>query len=155
MRPYEPNLQPCSSAGPGGRLTTPRAVETDIWKSAVDIAAIKCMGVDLDHLASDASPLYDVFSQTMRPDIRGHIVRWLATHLPLRQYLPLHYFSDFVRKCATARGFIGQHVRERRESWRRGEKPDPNDDADVLQAMIEREDLWTDSEVVEYVSIVP
>lgn len=110
------------------------------------------MGIDLDHLASDEPPLFDIFCATMRPNIRGHIVRWLATHLPLREYLPLNAFSGFVRKCSTARSFIGHYVQERRMSCQRGKKRGPSDDGDVLQAMIENDGLWDDSEVVEYVS---
>jgi hypothetical protein len=108
------------------------------------------MGVDLDHLGSNASPLYDVFSTTMRPSIRGHIVRWVATHLPFKQYLPLEYLSEFVRKCATARNFIGSHVHARRAALKRGDKI--TDESDVLQAMVESEGLWNDAEVTEYVS---
>lgn len=88
----------------------------------------------------------------MRPSIRGHIVRYVATHLPFKQYLPLEYLSDFVRKCATARSFIGSHVRERRAALMRGDKL--TDESDVLQAMVENEGLWSEDEVTEYVSFL-
>lgn len=129
-------------------------VEETIWRAALDVAGIKSMGIDLDHLGSDTSPLYGIFSATMRPNIRGHIVRWLATHMPLREYLPLEAFSGFVRKCSAARSFIGQHVQQRRMAWQRGEKRDASDDGDLLQGMIEHEGLWGDSEIIEYASIL-
>lgn len=124
-------------------------VEAEVWRAVLDVAGIKSMGLDLDHLGSDTSPLYDVFSTTMRPSIRGHIVRYVATHLPFKQYLPLEYLSDFVRKCATARSFIGSHVRERRDALMRGDKL--TDESDVLQAMVENEGLWSEAEVTEYI----
>ena len=135
----------------------PYVVETAIWKVALDVAGIKSMGVDLNHLGSDESPLYDIFSATMRPNFRGHIVRWVATHMPLREHLPLDLFSSFVRKCSMARSFIGHYVRERRMAWQRGEKSgqgDDGDDGNVLQAMIEQDGLWNESEAVEYVRLL-
>lgn len=117
------------------------------------------MGVDLDHLGSDHSPLYDIFNATMRPAIRGHIVRWVATHLPFKDWLPLERCSAFVRKCATARNFIGDHVRARRAALKNGDvkrkttlDSSRDDEADVMQAMVEHEGLWNDAEVTEYVS---
>ncbi|KAI6778466.1 Cytochrome p450 protein [Emericellopsis cladophorae] len=130
---------------PGDAVT----VETELWKAVLDVGGIKSMGVDLDHLGSDASPLHEIFSATMRPSIRGHIERWTVTHLPFKQYLPLEAFSEFVRKCATARSVIRKHVQARRRAVNRGEKA--RDDADVLQAMVEATGLWDDEQVVEYI----
>lgn len=129
-------------------------VETDIWKAVLDVAGIKSLGADLNHLATDESPLHDIFSTTMRPTIRGHIIRWIVAHMPFREWLPMESCSEFVRKCARARIFLGEHVRRARLAFQRGEKTSSTEDVSVLHAMVEHEGVWDDSEILEYVSLM-
>lgn len=110
------------------------------------------MGVDLNHLGSGESPLYDIFTTTMRPTIRGHITRLTVAYMPFRKWLPMDTVSEFASKCAAARNFIMRHVKERRSSWTQSREKPIEHEAALLQAMVENDGLWDDAEVVEHVS---
>lgn len=127
-------------------------VESEIWKATLDIASIKTIGTDLNHLGSDHSPLNDIFTVTMRPTLQGHITRLAVAYTPFREHLPMELFSEFARKCASARRFIMGYVQQRRAALTQGNDKQDGDEAAVMQAMIENQGLWNDSEVVEHVS---
>ncbi|KAF4126920.1 Cytochrome P450 [Geosmithia morbida] len=129
----------------------PVDIESEIWKATLDIAGIKTMGTDLNHLGSGDSPLYDIFTTTMRPTVRGHVTRLMVAYMPFRSWLPMEALSEFASKCAAARDFILGHVRERRSAWERSKSRPGEHDAALLQAMVENDGLWNDGEVVEHV----
>jgi hypothetical protein len=125
------------------------AVESHIWKTVLDVIGIDVLGVDLNHLESDQSPLFELFSKTMQQSLTSHIIHYFNSYLPLRHLIPSRSNHDFTRSCADIRDFIRQHVNTRRQSQQ--VKPAPAEDPDALQCMIDSTLLWNDDDIVEYV----
>lgn len=126
-------------------------VETPIWKTVLDVGGIEALGVDLNHLESDESPLHELFTQTMQQPLWGHVLHFLSSYLPLRQLLPLDINKDFVRNTSEIRRILREHVTKRRAEWESGSWP-AGKEPDALQCMIEQgTTAWSDGEIVEYI----
>lgn len=126
-------------------------VETPVWKTILDVGGMEALGVDLNHLESDASPLHDLFTRTMQQPLWGHVVHYLSSYLPLRHLIPLQINKDFVQNTTGIRTFLGKFVSQRREMWERGEKTGGGE-MDALGCMIEQgRAAWTNEEIVEYI----
>lgn len=115
---------------------------------------IETLGVDLNHLESDQSPLHRLFSRTMQQSLVGHIIHYFSSYLPLRHLIPIRANNEFLRSCNEVRDFFGGYVNARRMAWDSG--MDKGGVAmDALQCMIEQgSSLWSDSDIVEYVSAI-
>lgn len=124
--------------------------ETNIWKTVLDVIGIETLGIDLNHLESDRSPLHRLFSRTMQQSLVSHIIHYFSSYLPLRHLIPIRANSDFLQSCGEVRDFIWGHVRARRLAMKDG--PAKGETKDALQCMIEEGgSLWEDADIVEYV----
>lgn len=126
-------------------------VESLIWRTVLDVIGEKTIGIDLNHLTSSTSPLYDLFSQTMQQSVLSHIFHYLSSYLPLRHLIPCKSNSNFVRCCDEVREHIMHWVMVRYEAFYRGEPlvglPD------VISVMIEQGGMFSVTNIVEYVSV--
>lgn len=126
-------------------------VETPIWKTVLDVGGIEAIGVDLNHLESNESPLHELFTQTMQQPLWGHVLHYLSSYLPLRQILPIDINKEFVRNTNEIRSILWDHVKKRRAAFESGKWP-AEKEPDALQCMIEEgADAWPDNEIVEYI----
>ncbi|KAJ4270184.1 hypothetical protein NW762_001860 [Fusarium torreyae] len=128
-------------------------VETNIWKAVLDVIGLETFGLDLNHLESDESPLFDAFTKMMHPSVVGHVVNYLNSIVPIRQFAPIKECIDFALSCTRAREFIVGLVAIRRKWCEQGhEKQGVNRDA--LQCLLEHSDpSWNDKNMVEYDTI--
>uniref|UniRef100_A0A0D2XWN2 Uncharacterized protein n=1 Tax=Fusarium oxysporum (strain Fo5176) TaxID=660025 RepID=A0A0D2XWN2_FUSOF len=81
-------------------------IESNIWKAALDVIGLETLGLDLNHLGSDESPLFDTFTTMMQPSTFGHVVNYLNSLIPIRQYVPLKECIEFSQSCTRVREFI-------------------------------------------------
>ncbi|KAI1014611.1 hypothetical protein LB503_003696 [Fusarium chuoi] len=115
-------------------------IESNIWKAVLDVIGLETFGLDLNHLESDESPLFDTFTTMMQPSTFGHVINYLNSLIPIRQYLPMKECIEFSQSCARAREFICEQ----------GLGHEKNRDA--LQCLLEHSDPdWNDKRIVEYV----
>ncbi|KAH7206296.1 cytochrome P450 [Fusarium oxysporum] len=115
-------------------------IESNIWKAVLDVIGLETFGLDLNHLGSDESPLFDTFTTMMQPSTFGHVINYLNSLIPIRQYVPLKECIEFSQSCTRVREFICEQglVNEKHR--------------DALQCLLEHSDPdWNDKNVVEYV----
>ncbi|KAM5360742.1 hypothetical protein ACJZ2D_013551 [Fusarium nematophilum] len=126
-------------------------VETNIWKAVLDVIGLETFGLDLNHLESDQSPLFECFTKMMQPSVTGHVVNYLNSILPIRQLLPIPECRELARCCAQAREFIvGLAAIRRRERQKR--KHAKEDEPDALQCLLDYSDpSWDERSLVEYI----
>jgi hypothetical protein len=88
----------------------------------------------------------------MQPSVIGHIVNYLNSLIPIRQFVPIRECTEFSQSCTRVREFISGLVTIRRDHCEQGYvKEDENRDA--LQCLLEYSDpSWNDKSIVEYVS---
>jgi cytochrome P450 len=127
--------------------------ESSIWKSVLDVIGMEVLGLDLNHLESDESPLHRIFSKTMQQSLTGHIIHFFSSYIPLRHLIPININNEFLDSCEAARTFVRSHVSARRAIWEMSEKKgELSEDADALQCMISQgPEAWSDDDIVEYV----
>ncbi|KAF5023706.1 hypothetical protein F66182_4272, partial [Fusarium sp. NRRL 66182] len=126
-------------------------VETNIWKAVLDVIGIETFGLDLNHLESDESPLFDTFTKVMQPSAIGHFVNYLNSLVPIRQFIPIQECVEFAQSCARTREFIVGMVAIRRKWWEQGYTKQAGK-RDALQCLLEHSDpFWGDKNVVEYI----
>ncbi|KAF5534232.1 benzoate 4-monooxygenase cytochrome P450 [Fusarium mexicanum] len=125
-------------------------IESNIWKAVLDVIGIETFGLDLNHLESDESPLFDTFTTMMQPSTFGHVINYLNSLIPIRQYVPIKECIEFSQSCARVREFIVGLMTIRRNQCEQGLVNEKNRDA--LQCLLEHTDPdWNDKSVVEYV----
>ncbi|RBA17075.1 hypothetical protein FPRO05_01799 [Fusarium proliferatum] len=125
-------------------------IESNIWKAVLDVIGLETFGLDLNHLESDESPLFDTFTTMMQPSTFGHVINYLNSLIPIRQYLPMKECIEFSQSCARAREFIVGLMTIRRNQCEQGLGHEKNRDA--LQCLLEHADPdWNDKRIVEYV----
>lgn len=108
-------------------------------------------GQDFNHLETDGSPLYNSFTNAMKPSTFGHIVNYLNSSFPIRKYLPIHELQEAAFHREKARDFIRAHVSARLEALWKDEAANGNA-PDALQYLVEHSDSgWGKNEIVEYV----
>ncbi|CAM1511745.1 Fc.00g092580.m01.CDS01 [Cosmosporella sp. VM-42] len=126
-------------------------VETHIWKAVLDIIGVETFSIDLNHLQSNKSVLFDCFISTMNQSTLSHIINYFNSIFPIRRLLPIAECREFARNTATVREFIRGHIDARRESMSCG-TGNASDSPDALQCMLEHWDsCWNYDEIVEYV----
>ncbi|RBQ73979.1 hypothetical protein FVER14953_06280 [Fusarium verticillioides] len=81
-------------------------IESNIWKAVLDVIGLETFGLDLNHLESDESPLFDTFTTMMQPSTFGHVINYLNSLIPIRQYVPMKACIEFSQSCARVREFI-------------------------------------------------
>ncbi|KAH7016898.1 cytochrome P450 [Ilyonectria destructans] len=108
-------------------------------------------GQDFNHLETDGSPLYNSFTNAMKPSTFGHIVNYINSSFPIRKYLPIQELREAAFHREKARDFIRAHVSARLEALRKDEATNGNA-PDALQYLVEHSDsAWGKDEIVEYV----
>ncbi|KAF4964519.1 hypothetical protein FZEAL_10860, partial [Fusarium zealandicum] len=126
-------------------------VETNIWKTVLDVIGLETFGLDLNHLESNQSPLFEAFTKMMQPSATGHIVNYLNSLFPIRQFLPIQECREFAQCCAQVREFIVGLIAIRRTACKKGHA-EKNREPDALQCMLDYSDpSWDDKSVVEYI----
>lgn len=126
-------------------------VETNIWKAVLDVICLETFDLDLNHLESDQSPLFRAFTNMMQPTLIGHIVNYLNSLFPIRQFLPIEECRGFIQSCTQAREFIVGMVAIRRRALEKGHDGETQE-PDALQCLLDHSDpSWDDKSVVEYV----
>ena len=86
------------------------AVETNIWKAVLDVIGLETFGLDLNHLESDESPLFDTFTRMMHPSVVGHVVNYLKSIVPMRQLVPIKEGIEVTKSSTRARECIDGQV---------------------------------------------
>ncbi|KAM0563424.1 hypothetical protein ACHAPJ_001145 [Fusarium lateritium] len=125
-------------------------VETNIWKAVLDVIGLETFGLDLNHLESDESPLFDTFTRMMHPSVVGHVVNYLNSIVPIRQLVPIKECIEFTQSCTRAREFIVGLVAIRRK-WCEQSQEKQAVNRDALQCLLEHSDSsWNDKNIVEY-----
>ncbi|KAH8736438.1 cytochrome P450 [Ilyonectria robusta] len=105
---------------------------------------------NFNHLETDGSPLYNSFTNAMKPSTFGHIVNYLNSSFPIRKYLPIHELQEAAFHREKARDFIRAHVSARLEALWKDEAANGNA-PDALQYLVEHSDSgWGKNEIVEY-----
>ncbi|KAF5647280.1 benzoate 4-monooxygenase cytochrome P450 [Fusarium sp. NRRL 52700] len=61
-------------------------IESNIWKAVLDVIGLETFGLDLNHLESDESPLFDIFTTMMQPSTFGHVINYLNSLIPIRHH---------------------------------------------------------------------
>ncbi|KAM0362590.1 hypothetical protein ACHAP4_001338 [Fusarium culmorum] len=123
-------------------------IETNVWKTVLDVIGLETFGLDLNHLESNESPLFETFTTMMQPSALGHIVNYLNSLVPIRQFIPIAECVEFSKSCTMVREFILCLINIRRNL---GEKGFINNQ-DALQCLLEHDDAdWNDESLVEYV----
>ncbi|KAF4451790.1 hypothetical protein F53441_5265 [Fusarium austroafricanum] len=84
-------------------------VETNIWKAVLDVIGLETFGLDLNHLESDKSPLFGIFTKMMQPSASGHFINYLNSLIPIRQLIPTRECIEFSKNCIRVREFIFGH----------------------------------------------
>ncbi|KAM0247960.1 hypothetical protein ACHAP5_003744 [Fusarium lateritium] len=126
-------------------------VETDIWKAVLDVIGLETFGLDLNHLGSDESPLFETFTKMMQPSVVGHIVNYLNSLIPIRQFVPIRECIEFSQSCTRVREFIIGLMTIRRDHCAQGYVKE-NENRDALQCLLEYSDpSWNDKSIVEYI----
>ncbi|KAM0274728.1 hypothetical protein ACHAPA_000832 [Fusarium lateritium] len=126
-------------------------VETNIWKAVLDVIGLETFGLDLNHLGSDESPLFETFTKMMQPSVVGHIVNYLNSLIPIRQFVPIRECIEFSQSCTRVREFIVGLVTIRRDHCAQGYVKE-NENRDALQCLLEYSDpSWNDKSIVEYI----
>ncbi|KAF5658643.1 cytochrome P450 monooxygenase [Fusarium heterosporum] len=126
-------------------------VETSIWKTVLDVIGLETFGLDLNHLESDESPLFDTFTKMMQPSVVGHVVNYLNSLIPIRRFVPIKECTEFSQSCARVREFITGLVTIRRDHCEQGYFKE-NENRDALQCLLEHSDFsWSDKSIVEYI----
>ena len=126
-----------------------------MWKTVLDIISIDILGVDLNHLGSNTSPLYDLFGKMTRQSLLGHVLHYLGSYLPLKTLLPDGYTSTLSQSCARSRAYLRRFLETRRQSGVNILSQPRAIYADTLQQMIGEPSLWSEEEAVEYVRKPP
>ncbi|KAG7415702.1 Cytochrome P450 monooxygenase FUM15 [Fusarium oxysporum f. sp. rapae] len=125
-------------------------VESNIWKAVLDVIGLETFGLDLNHLESDESPLFDIFTTMMQPSTFGHVINYLNSLIPIRQYVPMKECIGFSQSCSRVREFIVGLMTIRRNQCEEGLVNEKY--RDTLQCLLEHSDPdWNDKNVVEYV----
>ncbi|KAF9773160.1 hypothetical protein IL306_009066 [Fusarium sp. DS 682] len=125
-------------------------VETKIWKAVLDVIVLETFGIDFNHLESDESPLFDIFTKMMQPSTFGHVVNYLNSLIPIRQFVPVRECVEFSQSCTRVREFIVGLMTIRRNQGERDSGKETNRDA--LQCLLEHSDpFWNDKNIVEYI----
>ncbi|RTE82668.1 hypothetical protein BHE90_002820 [Fusarium euwallaceae] len=126
-------------------------VETHIWKAVLDVIGFETFSIDLDHLETDQSPLFKAFTNMMQPSLIGHLVNYLNSLFPIRQFLPLEECRVLVQSCTQAREFIIGIVAIRRRALEKGHVEETQE-PDALQCLLDYSDpAWDDKAIVEYI----
>ncbi|KAL6923612.1 hypothetical protein ACHAPO_007849 [Fusarium lateritium] len=123
-------------------------IETNVWKAVLDVIGLETFGLDLNHLESSESPLFETFTTMMQPSALGHIVNYLNSLVPVRQFVPIAECVEFSKCCTKVREFIFGLVNIRRSLSEKGH----TSNRDALQCLLEHTDAaWNDESIVEYV----
>lgn len=123
-------------------------IETNVWKAVLDIIGLETLGLDLNHLESDESPLFGTFTTMMQPSAVGHIVNYLNSIVPVRQLVPIQECVEFSKSCIKVREFIFGLVSIRRSLSEQGH----TSNRDALQCLLDHSDAaWNDDRIVEYI----
>ncbi|KAF4454666.1 benzoate 4-monooxygenase cytochrome P450 [Fusarium albosuccineum] len=126
-------------------------IETSIWKAVLDVIGLETFGLDLNHLESDQSPLFEAFTKMMQPSATGHVVNYINSIIPIRKFLPIQECREFSKCCAQVREFIVGLIAIRHREWQKGHEKDVGD-ADALQCLLDYSDpSWNEGNVVEYI----
>ncbi|RSL71909.1 hypothetical protein CEP54_001101 [Fusarium duplospermum] len=126
-------------------------VETHIWKAVLDVIGFETFSIDLNHLETDQSPLFEAFTNMMQPSLIGHIVNYLNSLFPIRQFLPIEECRELVQSCTQAREFIIGIVAIRRRALEKGHVEETQE-PDALQCLLDHSDpSWDDKAIVEYI----
>jgi hypothetical protein len=130
----------------------------------LDVIGEKTFGVDLNHLESNQSPLFESISYLMQPSQLTYLVNYLSMFLPVRDLFWYGQVRDFACHSQKVRTYIRDTVRARRmvmqasqsglnsptEKVLADDKP-----TDVLQRLLQHTDLhWQEDQIVEYVSCI-
>ncbi|KAI9146745.1 Cytochrome P450 monooxygenase FSL4 [Paramyrothecium foliicola] len=136
-------------------------VESNIWKAVLDVIGEKTFGVDLNHLESNQSPLFESISYLMQPSQLTYLVNYLNMFLPVRKLFWYGQVRDFECHSQKVRTYIRGTVRARRivmqtsqsglnsptEKVLADDKP-----TDVLQCLLQHTDPhWQEDQIVEYI----
>ncbi|KAI9147309.1 Cytochrome P450 monooxygenase FSL4 [Paramyrothecium foliicola] len=136
-------------------------VESNIWKAVLDVIGEKTFGVDLNHLESNQSPLFESISYLMQPSQLTYLVNYLNMFLPVRKLFWYGQVRDFECHSQKVRTYIRGTVRARRivmqtsqsglnspsEKVLADDKP-----TDVLQCLLQHADPhWQEDQIVEYI----
>ncbi|RBR21543.1 uncharacterized protein FIESC28_04811 [Fusarium coffeatum] len=123
-------------------------IETHVWKTVLDVIGLETFGLDLNHLESDESPLFETFTNMMQPSAVGHIVNYLNSLVPVRQFVPIQECVEFSQSCSKVRDFIHGFVNIRRNLSEKGQ----SNHGDALQCLLDHDDAaWNDESIVEYI----
>ncbi|GKU04260.1 cytochrome p450 3a13 [Fusarium langsethiae] len=123
-------------------------IETNVWKAVLDVIGLETFGLDLNHLESDESPLFETFTTMMQPSVLGHIVNYLNSLVSVRQFVPVAECVEFSKSCTKVREFIFGLVNIRRSLNEKGH----TSNRDALQYLLDHTDTaWNDGSIVEYV----
>ncbi|KAI9148668.1 Cytochrome P450 monooxygenase FSL4 [Paramyrothecium foliicola] len=136
-------------------------VESNIWKAVLDVIGEKTFGIDLNHLESNQSPLFESISYLMQPSQLTYLVNYLNMFLPVRKLFGYGEVRDFECHSRRARSYIRGMVRARRVTLQAsrsslGNSAEKvlanNDPTDVLQCLLQHADPhWQEDQIVEYV----
>ncbi|RGP74239.1 hypothetical protein FLONG3_6151 [Fusarium longipes] len=123
-------------------------IETNVWKTVLDVIGLETFGLDLNHLETDESPLFETFTTMMQPSAVGHVVNYLNSLVPIRQFVPIEECVEFSKSCRKVREFIFGLVTIRRSMSEKGH----TNNRDALQCLLDYTDsAWNDKSIVEYI----
>ncbi|KAI5463719.1 cytochrome P450 [Mariannaea sp. PMI_226] len=128
-------------------------IETQVWKTILDVICIETFSKDLNHLESNESPLYSTLTGNMQPSTMGQIVNYLNSIVPIRRLFPFGEIRQFQNNFDESRNFVKKIVLARLIDTELGRTTHFHD---ALQGMIKHNDsAWNTETLIEWaVSLV-
>lgn len=128
----------------------------------LDVIGEKTFGVDLNHLESNQSPLFESISYLMQPSQLTYLVNYLNMFLPIRKLFWYGQVREFECYSQRVRTYIRGMVSARRSTLHASQSSldSPTEKVlvddkptDVLQCLLQHADPhWGEDQIVEHVS---